>query len=556
MNAQKQAWTGQFNASRLSFSGSIICILLASLLMLFILSSCDVIRSPKSPANPTRNELQALPHPATVRTPKPEQAPANSAKQPTPGSHDLDGNVQILPTAASAGTNSPRKTNHYQIDLDIDYTNAAYQGIAHVDFTNTENIPFDRLYFRLLPNGGRSYGNGSLTVEKVLVNNDPAETTLSLQNSVLEVKLPQILQPGEKIQIELPFAGRVPSGEDQVSGYGIFNLTQGILALSGWYPILAVYDQDGWNLDLVSDMGDSVYSDSSDYSVQVTVPKELRIASTGIETTREELGDRLRLGYESKQARDFALIMSPDFMQLSQQVGDTRVNSFYLPGDETAAQLALAVAADSLKIFNEAFGPYPFAEFDLVETPLRYALGVEFPELVFIGRDLYQQPADPFFTATIAHEVAHQWWYNMVGNDVFHEPWLDEALATYASSLYYEFGPSQTLPTGLYEYWQGNYTQLLTEGQDDWIAQSLSYFEGLGNSRIYSHVVYSKGALFFKALREEIGDPAFFQALKEYFGDFQYQIARGEDLLSAFESSSGRQLDEFSNQWLYSTTPK
>ena len=556
MTTQKLAWTDERSASHLKFTGRIICPLLATLLISIILSGCEANRSPKPPANPTRNELQALPHSATVTALKPKQAPVNGAEQPTPGSHDLDGNVQILPTATSAGSNSPRRTTHYQIDLDIDYVDAAYQGIAHVEFTNTEDIPLDRLFFRLLPNGGRSYGNGSLTVEQVLVNGATAETALSLQDSVLEVKLPQILQPGEKVQIELPFAGRVPSGEEQLSGYGIFNLTQGILALSGWYPMLAVYDEDGWNLDPVSDMGDSVYSDSSQYSVQVTVPKEMRLASTGVETTREELGDRLRLGYESKQARDFALIMSPDFMQLSQQVGSTRVNSFYLPGEETAAQLALAVAADSLKIYNEEFGPYPFAEFDLVETPLRYALGVEFPELVFIGRDLYHQPDDPFFTVTIAHEAAHQWWYNVVGNDVSDEPWLDEALATYASSLYYEFGPSQAHPTGLYEFWQENYAQLLTEGQDDQVAQSLSYFEGLGSSRIYSHVVYSKGALFFKALREEIGDQAFFQALKDYFQDFQYQIASGEDLLSAFESSSGRQLDEFYNQWLYSTTPK
>ena len=65
-------------------------------------------------------------------------------------------------------------------------------------------------------------------------------------------------------------------------------------------------------------------------------------------------------------------------------------------------------------------------------------------------------------------------------------------------------------------------------------------------------MVYSKGGLFFEALRQEIGDQAFFQALQAYFRDNQYRIADPDDLLNAFENAAGRQLDEFYQRWLYS----
>ena len=449
---------------------------------------------------------------------------------------------------------SLRNAPHYDIKLDLDYLAHSFQGTALVDYTNTETKSLEEIYFRLLPNGKRSYGNGSLQVSDILIDDQPVGSTLSAEDTVLKVDLPVELAPGEKIQVKMEFEGRIPrdfGGDETPLGYGIYNISEGVLSLSGWYPILAVYDQQGWNLDPVSYIGDSVFSDTAFYTVEVTAPADLVMAATGVQVDRTSSGETARMRFESGPVRDFYLVASPDFLETSQRVDGTLVNSYYQPGNQQGGEKALSIAADSLRVFNDRFGPYPYTELDIVQAPMRNALGVEYPGIVLIAADLYSNPEIPDFIVTTAHEVAHQWWYQIVGNDVFEEPWLDEALATYSSSLYIEEELDSQYLRGLVDYWQQRYDRILEKYGNDEVTQTLAHFENTNNGASYAGIVYIKGALFFKELRVEIGDEAFFQALRAYFRSNAFGIASREDLLKEFETASGRHLDEFFNQWLY-----
>ncbi len=516
------------------------------LLLLLLLSACRSAAQPDTGSTPTQTPPAVTPSLAEAKEPASivtEQVAASSGKSPLLAT--AQGDLENLEDA-------PR----YTIDLDVDYAGLLYRGQARVDYTNNEDVPLDRLYFRLFPNGGASYGNGSLQVSEVLVNDQPVETELSIDNTVLEVALPEELAAGESLQVDMAFEGQVPrdfGGEQTPAGYGIYNFSEGVMALSGWYPSLAVYDDEGWNLDPVSPIGDSVYSDIAFYSVDVAAENGLSVITTGVVTESENQGAESRLHFESGPVRDFFLILGSDFEVVSREVDGTQINSYYLPGDALAGEAGLQVAADSLQVFNQRFDPYPYSELDLVEAPMRYALGVEYPGIILVATSLYEDPADPSFSVVTAHEVAHQWWYNVVGNDVIDEPWLDEALTTYSSGLYYEdiFGPRGYL--GLTSYWQERYDQLVERGLDELITEDLAYFENLPEQGVYSGVVYSKGALFFKSLREEIGDQAFFEALQTYYRENKYRIADSEDLLGAFEQAAGRSLQDFYQQWLYST---
>ena len=444
----------------------------------------------------------------------------------------------------------------YSIKLVVNDDGYTFHGYSQVDYTNTEDVPLERLYFRLLPNGHKSYGNGSLTVSQVILDGMLVETKLSLSDTVLEVPLASPLAVGERVRLGFDFQGVVPQdfgGDDSPSGYGIFNYSNDVLALSGWYPILAVYDEDGWNLDPISPIGDSVYSDIALYSVEVVADPDLTIAATGVEVNQQTLEGVTHHQIVSGPARDFFLVMSPDFHVKSTEIDGTQVNSYFLPGHDTGGEAALSITADSLHVFNKRFGAYPYTELDVIDAPMRNALGVEYPGIFLVASGLYEEPDQPSFAVATAHEVAHQWWYGVVGNDVFEEPWLDEALTTYSSSLYYQevVGPGAYL--GLVDYWQGRYDRLIQDGGDEPIAEDLSYFENATNPSSYGGVVYTKGALFFKALRDEIGDEAFFSALQGYYQEHKYQIARGDDLLDSFEEVTGKSLDGLFQDWLNST---
>jgi hypothetical protein len=532
------------------------------LLSSWIVFGCSLVSS-LAGATPTPG-ASSIPLQTSAATP-PSSPPAETA---APQASEPAGET-VSPATANPPSRSDQKqallpdqsldyavlsnANHYAIDLQIDYQALAFQGQERLAYTNSEDTTLDRLYFRLLPNGGGSFGDGSLRASDVQVNQQSVETQLSLNDTVLEVPLPQPLSPGQNAQIDMQFQGEVP--EDFGGGYGIYNYTEGVMALAAWYPTLAVYDQEGWNLDPVSDIGDSVFSDIAFYDVNVTVANNIVVAATGVNTGSTQEGSDTRTHYVSGPARDFFMIMSPDFQSVSQSVAGTTINSYYLPGYQDAGQFGLSVAADSLKIFNQEFGDYPYTELDMVQAPMRNAAGVEYPSIILIGGFLYDRYNEPTFTVATAHEVAHQWWYNVVGNDVFDNPWMDESLTTYSSSLYYEFEKGPQYVQGLENSWQEAYNQAVQRGADDQIAASLEHFEYEADPRAYGAVVYNKGGLFFEALRKKIGDQAFFQALENYYQENKYQIATPEELKNAFEQTYGQSLDDFYQQWLYSPKP-
>ncbi len=500
-----------------------------------------------SPSGPAQTARPTSSGPSTA-SPTSQPAAVRTPVLPPPESQ------AILPVAERE-IESLTDLPTYQITADLDFEGHSFDGQMALAYVNTESVPLESLFFRLFPNGGSSYGNGSLSVAQVEVDSQAVDTSLSLSDSVLEVKLPAPVQPGELRNISMQFHGIVPldyGGEDS-AGYGIYNFSQDVMALSGWFPILAVYDEEGWNLDPVSGIGDSVYSDMASYTVHVGLPDGIVLVSTGVTTDRQSAGaGQVQYTIESGPARDFFMIASPNFRVASQNVGATQIHSYYLPGHQEGGQRVLSVASDSVRIYNQQFGLYPYVDLDLVDAPMRNASGVEFPGIVLIGNFLYPDYNKPDLAVTAAHEVAHQWWYNLVGNDVIDDPWMDEALTTYSSSLYYEFTQGPSAAQGLFSYYENRYQQAVDTGSDDQVTQSETYFENLNDPGRYGAIVYAKGALFFQALRQKIGDEAFFSALANYFDTYKYKIARPEDLLNAFEDAAGTQLDDFYQVWLYS----
>ena len=232
----------------------------------------------------------------------------------------------------------------YQISLSLSEDLVSFQGKEEVEVTNRTGLTLSELYFRLLPNGDGSYGNGGLKVLQTSVNEMPAETELSAEDTVLKIAIPAGLEPLKKVRVGFQFIGKIPidfGGGQTPAGYGIYNYSDGVLALSGWYPILAVYDDQGWNLDPPSDIGDSVYSETGIYQVNLEMPDDLLVAATGVEVDRHESEDRVQIRFEGGPVRDFFLVVSRSLNALSEQVGGVQVNSYFQPGSEASGEQAL-----------------------------------------------------------------------------------------------------------------------------------------------------------------------------------------------------------------------
>lgn len=133
--------------------------------------------------------------------------------------------------------------------------------------------------------------------------------------------------------------------------------------------------------------------------------------------------------------RDFAIVASNKFKVSSTKANGIKINNYYYAGKSAKIynQLAKQTAVDSIKLFTKKYGPYPYSELDLTESPFGSDTGgMEYSGLVMIAQDTFARKKSASkedydsVIENVSHEVAHQWFFNTVGNDEYTEPWLDE----------------------------------------------------------------------------------------------------------------------------------
>lgn len=456
------------------------------------------------------------------------------------------------PVAPNAQSDLARLTNapRYAINLTLDPASLSYTGRQTVTYTNTDTAPLTDMVFRVFPNSCALYGCGELKVTKATVGGQPVATASDLAGTALRVTLPQAIAPGQKVDVTLEFQGRVPPdfGPDR-QGYGIYNYGSALqtLMLANAYPVLAVRQNGQWVADPVYPDGDAVFSPTAFYDVSVTLPGGWSPVATGSAISDTGSDGARTVRYSSGPTRDFMLAVAPGWNKVSQQVGETTVNSYYLGDTKTAAEKALDIGVKSMEIYAKRFGPYPFKQLDIVPAPLFKAAGVEYPGLVLIEANYYNRPNEPSFETTVAHEVAHQWWYSVIGNDVIKSPWLDEALAQYSTAIYFEDRYGADRFNRLISGWERAVDNLVAKGEDDIVGEGLAHFEG-GNR--YGPIVYIKGPLFFHAVRQRLGDDAFYRAMQSYYQQNKYGIATPQRLVAAFNSAGGPSIDDLYDKWI------
>lgn len=538
---------------------------LAIVILLFLLAACDRTSSPATVPAPEPVAAQvtatsaAVPT-STVAPPATQELPPTAtatSEAPTPASPGLlpapslfvgswDERADFAPglvTQAREVLGELPLATVYHIDLSIDETLTNLVGRQELRYSNAEDVALEEVYFRLYPN----LMGGAITVENLQANGTPVTPEHELAESALRVPLPAPLQPGEQVVLSMDFTVAVPRGEGG-GHYGTFILDEEILALAHFYPIVAVYDDEGWNLEIPPDGGDLVYSDSAFYRVQVTAPAGVTLAASGVAVARDRDGAQQRVTYVAGPMRDFYLAGSERFEGASRTVGETTLYSYTYPELMATGEFVLDVAAAALMTYERHYGPYPFTELDLASTPT-LALGVEYPGIIVNALRMYD-PANRSYTpvmleSTTAHEVAHQWFYSVVGNDQLDEPWLDEALAQFSTMLYFEGAYGQAGRDGYRESLLGRWERV------DLAATPVGLPVAAYNGAEYGAIVYGRGPLFFEALEEEMGAEAFATFLSDFYEGHRWGIATTESLREVAEATCECDLGALFAEWIY-----
>jgi hypothetical protein len=239
------------------------------------------------------------------------------------------------------------------------------------------------------------------------------------------------------------------------------------------------------------------------------------------------------------------------------------------------------VAADAVNCFSELFGPFPYPRLAISQAPGNFGQG--WPELIYlptlsflpkVERDemgFSRGGGDPLGPAFVAHEIAHQWWGNLLGWQTYHDQWLSEGLASYAAAIF--ISRQKDGSRQFRDLLHLHKTDLLAKTKEGrtiesggpiWLGERLSTSL---NPHGYSNIIYKKSCWVFHMLHGLMIDPTtgsdeqFFRMLRDFVSQYQGRSVSTDDFIHHAEKYMSMQmdlernhkLDWFFSEWVYET---
>lgn len=413
------------------------------------------------------------------------------------------------PVAASPRSLAPGDPT-YEVALRGTDRGTRWRGTQRISFTNTGTVSLQRVWLRLWANGVAGCDPRAVRVSS-FVGGVPG--ALHRRCTAVPVTLPSSLDPGERASIRFALSIDVPARNDRFGAHG------GLALLGNALPTLAVHDDQGWHLDPYVDLGESFYSVVGRYRVTLDVPATLRTPATGTLVSETRSGDRAIRTYAVQGVRDFAWATG-SLRPIRGDAAGVGVTVWYPPSvmAETAARASLRDSVAAMTTYGRAFGAPPYPRVDVVLTAFTSFDGMEYPRIVFSNPE--RRP--------IAHELAHQWWYAIVGNDQYAEPWLDESFATWASFL--PWTPWQRCPA---YRWPAPDARL-TSDMGYWVRHPREY-----------RTIYEGGGCMLADLASRFGLHRFTDILADHAAAHWLGVTTTADFQRHIERAAARELEGF-----------
>jgi hypothetical protein len=455
--------------------------------------------------------------PALARKPVLPQAAAQASRAPgavpAPKVTAAAASAVAVPVCAVTSYRTPDSARPVvALTFDLSPDHRTVTGTESVSFTPDRDVT--ELVFRLWPNGpegGRR--DASMTVSTASSPGGLPFTTTSAgarrgtQGTLLSIPLGRTAKAGKPVQADLAFTLHLPNAS--WDRYG----TNGTTSYWGsGFPLLAWQRGVGWTRDAASPLpGETATSEAASTSVAVTAPAADTVLAPGVGALPVPAPNNKRLWRFSADAvRDVGIVSGRLSMASSMQTvagKPVKIVTAVAAGLPTMSNAVLqAEARRSLPALAARFGPMPFSVVRLVAVPGLVASGLEYPGMAWV----LPQPDRASTRVVVAHELTHQWFYGMVGNNQARSPWLDEAFATYGESLLDGNTAAYQQPIG-----------------GDVIGRSVSSFGT--DYDLYQATVYGAGTTALDQARTAVGSAAFDAAVRCYVRTNAWSIARPSD---------------------------
>jgi aminopeptidase N len=430
-------------------------------------------------------------------------APASAAFTPgTPGLGD-----PYYPLAGNGGYD----VQHYGLTIDWTQETNQMRSTAVITARATQDLSRFDLDLR------------GFSIPRLLVNGAPATFTRDGQELVITpaagipngstftVTLDYVGQPSVVTDPDNSIEGWVPTDD----GAFVVGEPQGS---PGWYP------------------ANDNPRDKATYDFAVTVRDGLTVMSNGILVSNNAAaGKRTWVWHEGDPMAPYLATASVGVFDLTvTQIGAIKN---YVAVDPTLSNgNVLRKIPEAVAFYTSLYGPYPFD-----------AVGAVVDDAKQVGYALETQTKPSFdrmpSELTLVHELSHQWFGDSVTATAWNEIWLHEGFATWSEWIWSEYQGNKTA----HKYFQNLYN---VPAQQTWF-----WTPPPGNPGDAAHVfdgtIYDRGGMTLQALREKIGDTAFFALLRQWLAANKYGSITTPAFIAMAESISGQDLDHFFDVWLY-----
>jgi hypothetical protein len=415
------------------------------------------------------------------------------------------------------GTAATPDRARYDVALRSDADGSHWTGRQRVSFRNASDRPLREVYLRLWGNGTDGCGTpAAAAAVRVSHVRGGAPGRPSVNCTALRIALPRPLARGARTSLAFDVSIAVPDRNARFGREGAFRF------LGNALPVLAVRDAKGWHLDPYVALGESFYALTSDFRVRLDHPSALKVPATGHTRTLPGGPGRSVTLSVADRVRDFAWAAGPFRTATQTTPGGVRVRSYWAPGTPAeGVRLNRTDAVAAIDRFGREFGRYPYGEIDLVMTS-GFGGGMEYPGLVLLGTTEEG--------SAVVHEVAHQWWYGIVGNDEYSSPWLDESFAQYANARFHGW---DTRDCWSDVYWPDDASSL-TGSMAYWSRHHGEY-----------HLVYTAGPCALADLERALGADTMARLLKGYARDHWYGVSGTAAFKKAAQSVTDQDLGPF-----------
>jgi len=412
---------------------------------------------------------------------------------------------------------------------------------------------------------------------QVTVEGTAAESTRD--RGLLTVQLPTGHAP--TVRVDVPFAYTLPEprpgslldalgGSPQPSDIGLLSRHADVLSLGHWFPI---WIPPGSRADAEpSGFGDIGNFPAADLSLELTVPQGWQVIDGGVRVGESTKAGRTTITSYGTGMRDLSVAVVKSYTTKSRMIDDVTVQAW--GPKESADQLdgVLDETEAAVRVLSTAFGDYPWKELDIVSAPLGAGVaGMEWPGATWIESaafaggipglgdfgDLLGPITDQLGDLglvlsstrawTIAHEVGHEWWTVLVGNDSIAAPVVDEPLAQYSACLVLRSTTKDADKVCELQIASG-YDGMRSAGDPDAAADRAT--DEFMSATQYAGLVYGKAAWFYLALEKVYGADRVRGALREVVSRHAFGSIDGAGLRAGLVAALDAKAGSLWNRWM------